>query len=599
MRFMALPHEAHVWIAFAIISWCVANKPPVEEQGQPPKLMVVAAVNDQPVSEENIPEELDSSRISKRIGYVSERDTNQLSEREVAQARKTNRVGPNNPTDLVSDIHCLESPTSNLFTAFLRPPDGQKETSPVLEEKPTADEDLCLITATNLNSVFALDLNRLEECGVKTCSVDGERWLCLLVRFPIMSGLKLPEDEVIEIKCKPQEPSVEGRNVINFQKNAVEQRSPTIYLGGGHDFLSEIGLFRRLAGTDLFASRVQSGSTIELGENVQLRSIVRAGDGWNYAKITDVIIHRVHKGQPMRDERNTARLVTEEGCRNPSYRVLAPVNPWRDTENRLINNFDFRVFMFQDMESGDAIMISAKVVACVEEIDCAPAKCGRDADAGYGKRRRRSVSGNNSTDSARSASLLDIDEDAKTKRWEENLELKIRLPHDLIHGGGNPAYPESQSGILGVASASAVIPLTESECKLYLILTLSVALTFCVLSAGIVLIACIKRVQQVRSRDRYESKLAHEHQKGEGGGDPEHILTPGSGSSGDSESMKLAYMPYIISYDVRHSMQHTTSQTALQNGSHSVHATPRPVTVRSVKRRDKAKAENRLHMSQS
>lgn len=28
--------------------------------------------------------------------------------------------------------------------------------------------------------------------------------------------------------------------------------------------------------------------------------------------------------------------------------------------------------MFQDMESGDAIMISAKVVACVEEIDCAP-----------------------------------------------------------------------------------------------------------------------------------------------------------------------------------------------------------------------------------
>ena len=43
--------------------------------------------------------------------------------------------------------------------------------------------------------------------------------------------------------------------------------------------MSEIGLFRRLAGTDLFASRVRSGSTIELGENVQLRSIVRSGDG--------------------------------------------------------------------------------------------------------------------------------------------------------------------------------------------------------------------------------------------------------------------------------------------------------------------------------
>ncbi len=60
---------------------------------------------------------------------------------------------------------------------------------------------------------------------------------------------------------------------------SVDQISPTIYLGGGHDFLSEIGLFRQLAGTALFASRVKSGSTIELGENVQLRSIVRAGDG--------------------------------------------------------------------------------------------------------------------------------------------------------------------------------------------------------------------------------------------------------------------------------------------------------------------------------
>jgi len=61
--------------------------------------------------------------------------------------------------------------------------------------------------------------------------------------------------------------------------SSVEQRSPTIYIGGGQEFLSEIGLFRKLPGTDLFASRVKSGSTIELGENVQLRSIVRSGDG--------------------------------------------------------------------------------------------------------------------------------------------------------------------------------------------------------------------------------------------------------------------------------------------------------------------------------
>ena len=28
--------------------------------------------------------------------------------------------------------------------------------------------------------------------------------------------------------------------------------------------------------------------------------------------------------------------------------------------------------MFQSMDSGDSIMITAKVVACVEAIDCAP-----------------------------------------------------------------------------------------------------------------------------------------------------------------------------------------------------------------------------------
>ena len=72
----------------------------------------------------------------------------------------------------------------------------------------------------------------------------------------------------------------------------MEQRSPAIFSGGGAQFISEIGLFRQLAGTRLFAARVKSGSQIELGENVQLRSIVRSGDGWNYSKLTDVVVQR-------------------------------------------------------------------------------------------------------------------------------------------------------------------------------------------------------------------------------------------------------------------------------------------------------------------
>lgn len=96
--------------------------------------------------------------------------------------------------------------------------------------------------------------------------------------------------------------------------------------------------------------------------------------GWRFAKITDVVVHRVHDGKAMTGAKDTAQLVYSDGCRNPTYKTLAPSNPWRDAGNGLINNFDFRVFMFQEMINGDAIMISAKVMACVEEIDCAPVR---------------------------------------------------------------------------------------------------------------------------------------------------------------------------------------------------------------------------------
>ena len=94
--------------------------------------------------------------------------------------------------------------------------------------------------------------------------------------------------------------------------------------------------------------------------------------GWNYSKLTDVVVHRIHNGKALNGDSDTANIVLSNGCRNPSYRALARRNPSRDTANALINNFDFRVFMFQSMSSGDSIMITAKVVACVEETDCAP-----------------------------------------------------------------------------------------------------------------------------------------------------------------------------------------------------------------------------------
>ena len=67
------------------------------------------------------------------------------------------------------------------------------------------------------------------------------------------------------------------------------------------------------------------------------RLIVFNFPGWNFAKITDVMVHRVHNGQALQDTKNTAELVFSNGCRNPSYRPLAPFNPWRDSRQVDIN----------------------------------------------------------------------------------------------------------------------------------------------------------------------------------------------------------------------------------------------------------------------
>ena len=46
-------------------------------------------------------------------------------------------------------------------------------------------------------------------------------------------------------QCEPENPAVA---VVCCR---VEQRSPAIFSGGGHQFVSEIGLFRKLAGTQV------------------------------------------------------------------------------------------------------------------------------------------------------------------------------------------------------------------------------------------------------------------------------------------------------------------------------------------------------------
>lgn len=59
------------------------------------------------------------------------------------------------------------------------------------------------------------------------------------------------------------------------------RRSSSTVTGGKQDFAAEVGVFRQASGisSGLYSKRVNSGGVVKLGESLQLRSVVRGGDG--------------------------------------------------------------------------------------------------------------------------------------------------------------------------------------------------------------------------------------------------------------------------------------------------------------------------------
>ena len=56
------------------------------------------------------------------------------------------------------------------------------------------------------------------KCRPQDRIVAGNNAINCLLLITIL-GLMLPEDEIIDIKCRPQDRSVAGNNAINFQEN--------------------------------------------------------------------------------------------------------------------------------------------------------------------------------------------------------------------------------------------------------------------------------------------------------------------------------------------------------------------------------------------
>ena len=158
------------------------------------------------------------------------------------------------------------------------------------------------------------------------------------------------------------------------------------------------------------------------------------------------------------------------------------------------------------------------------------------------------------------------------------MKLKIRMPSDLR------MYDD------GVRDAA--ITITPSECKIYLILTLAVALTFLILSAIIVLVACIKRYQESKANLRRRKQEAEEREQM--ARTEVKSVSQQMNMQADTEN-KLNGHALFFSSGMQPGEQRSLNilQSNGNNGHISTSQTPRPVTVRSVKRRDKAKTEEK------
>lgn len=105
---------------------------------------------------------------------------------------------PNNIQFRVTNMSCLDTVARKFFHVNFRTLHGYDE-SPIIEN---SKRD-CI---TNSGDGFYIDANGndMGECGIRYCN-SNDRNLCVQVRIPTVRGLRLPEDPLIILQCKPQE----------------------------------------------------------------------------------------------------------------------------------------------------------------------------------------------------------------------------------------------------------------------------------------------------------------------------------------------------------------------------------------------------------
>ena len=357
-------------------------------------------------------------------------------------------------TPLAENIKCIDKNGVQSLVATISPPPGFANV-PVFEDAvsihPATSEECSIKVIPGHSITFSMKISNFVKCGVTTQkSNDGKEWLAISIRFPYVGGLRTSDDEHVMIMCRPQERTVTKSHIMDLRSNLSSQQR-TIFSSGPHELDTKVSMFTKKTPSSVsFNEELSRNSLIEVGQDLQFRSMVRSGDGWKYAKLKDLTIQKItaennrrkssssqssssgsssisyNKITTHHNTPDSALLVMEDGCRNPVYSAIAPKHPFPDPSNPLVVNFAFKAFMFQDMSDGDTLRITAKIMACQESADCQPGLCLDDEMGGFGRRRRRRRSvpsvvetGNNSTDTSSHRNVHD---------WTREFELNVVMP---------------------------------------------------------------------------------------------------------------------------------------------------------------------------
>ncbi|KAI5720113.1 hypothetical protein M8J77_002051 [Diaphorina citri] len=271
----------------------------------------------------------------------------------------------------VKDVMCYRSSNHSKFIATFLTSQFILN-SPVIEDA----ERGVACDVTQLDSYrFQVDFNSddtMTACGIRTCAseVDNDL-LCVTIRFPVTRGLRQLTDTVVTIQCQPLPPSQSQTKQISLKpvQKAKEARNLGALLSDTKpiEMHSDLNLYRK-GPSGQFTNKIIPGSSVELGEELQLKCNVRQGDGWVYSRMSDVTFHK-NVPNPQSDE-DTVVVVNDDGCTNPDMKTICPHEQYRDIADPLTSALVLRTFMFQGMKDGDEMVISAKITACVDPRDC-------------------------------------------------------------------------------------------------------------------------------------------------------------------------------------------------------------------------------------